>query len=169
MFNDFVRTPSIITDILLQHEVFEGNILEPCCGDGAISDILKNHDYNVISSDKFDYGYGEIKNLFQICKQHDNIITNPPFTHQQDVKKHLLRLTKKKLALLWYVKNLGNEIETKTSKHLKCIYLFTQKIQWKETKLGWLFGWYVWDKEYEGDIIIKKIKIKPLPLPSLFQ
>jgi len=69
----------------------------------------------------------------------------------------LLAITKKKLCLLWYVKNLGNEIETKTSKNLKCVYIFNKKIEWVETKLGWLFGWYVWEKGYEGDIIIKRI------------
>jgi len=158
MKNDFVKTPTEITEALLKYEKFEGDILEPCCGDGAISEVLKKHNYNVISTDKFDYGYGDIKDLFDITEQYDNIITNPPFTQQQLVKKHLLLLlTKKKLALLWYVKNLGNEIETKTSKNLKCVYVFNKRVEWVEVKLGWLFAWYVWEKGYEGDVIIKRI------------
>jgi len=157
MKNDFVKTPPEITKELLKYEKFEGEILEPCCGDGAISKVLKDNGYKVISSDKFDYGYGEVKDLFQILKPYDNIITNPPFTQQQIVKKHLLSITKRKLALLWYVKNLGNEIETKTSANLKNIYVFNQKIDWKETKLGWLFAWYVWEKGYKGEITIKRI------------
>ena len=68
-------------------------------------------------------------------------------------------ITTKKLALLWYVKNLGNEIETKSSKHLKAVYVFNQRIEWVETKLGWKFAWYVWDKDYEGDIIVKRINL----------
>ena len=87
--------------------------------------------------------------MFEITKQYDNIITNPPFGQQQLVKKHLLPLVKKKLALLWYVKNLGNEIETKTSKNLKCVYVFNKRIEWIEIKLGWLFAWYIWEKDYE--------------------
>lgn len=155
--NDFVRTPEEITEALLKYENFEGIILEPCCGDGAISKVLKKNNYNVISSDKFNYGYGDIKDLFEIKEFCANIITNPPFTQQQAIKKHLLTIVQKKLALLWYVKNLGNEIETKTSKNLKNIYVFNQKIPWVEVKLGWLFAWYVWEKDYEGDITIKRI------------
>ena len=143
MENDFVRTPKEITEALLNYEKFDGKILEPCCGDGALSEVLKQHNYQIISSDKYNYGYGEMKDLFSIWEKYDNIITNPPFTKQQAVKKHLLSITRKKLALLWYVKNLGNEIETKTSKNLKNIYVFNQKINWKETKLGWLFAWYI--------------------------
>ena len=154
--NDFVRTPKKITEALLKYEKFDGEILEPCCGDGAISKVLEKQ-YKVHSFDKFDCGYGEQKDLFEITDQYDNIITNPPFTQQQLVKKHLLSLTKKKMALLWYVKNLGNEIETKTSKNLKCIYVFNKRIEWVEVKLGWLFAWYIWEKGYEGDVIIKRI------------
>ena len=154
--HDFVRTPKEITEALLRYEKFSGEILEPCCGDGAISKVLEK-EYKVKSFDKFEYGFGEQKDLFEITEQYDNIITNPPFTQQQLVKKHLLSLTKKKLALLWYVKNLGNEIETKTSKNLKCVYVFNKKVNWVEVKLGWLFAWYVWEKGYEGDVVIKRI------------
>ena len=157
MKNDFVRTPKEITEALLKYEKFEGKILEPCCGDGKISEVLKNNGYGVISSDKFNYGYGQEKDLFEITESQDNIITNPPFTQQQVVKKYLLSITKNKLALLWFVKNLGNEVEAKTSRHLKTVYVFNQKIPWIELKFGWLFAWYVWDKNYLGDVTIKRI------------
>jgi hypothetical protein len=154
--NDFVRTPPEITRALLQHEDFQGKILEPCCGDGAISKILLQH-HEVESSDKYDYGYGKTADLFNTRDTYPNIITNPPFTQQQAVKKHLLSITGDKLALLWYVKNLGNEIETKTSANLKAVYVFSKRINWIEVKLGWLFGWYVWQKGYRGDVVIKRI------------
>jgi len=156
--NDFVQTPAEITEALLKYETFDGSILEPCCGAGAISVVLEQK-YEVISSDKNYYGFGERKDLFSITKLYDNIVTNPPFTGQQNVKKHLLSITKKKLALLWYVKNLGNEIETKTSKNLRNVYVFNKRINWAETKLGWLFAWYVWDKAWDGDIIIQRINL----------
>ena len=155
--NDFVKTPTVITEALLKHETFEGDILEPCCGDGAISKVLKSGGYNVISSDKIDYNYGEVRDLLDITNTYDNIITNPPFTQQQVVKKHLLSITNNKLIMLWYVKNLGNEVENKTSKELKTVYVLNKRIDWVELKIGWLFGWYVWEKGYEGDITIKRI------------
>jgi hypothetical protein len=156
VINDFIRTPPEITEALLRYEIFEGDILEPCCGDGAISKVLQTK-YKVVSFDKYPYGYGKQKDLFEISHPYDNIITNPPFGQQQLVKKHLLSITRKKLALLWYIKNLGNEVETKSSRNLKMVYVFDKRINWKETKLGWLFGWYIWEKGYEGDITIRRI------------
>jgi len=158
--NDFIQTPKEITEKLLEFEKFEGNILEPCCGAGAISEVLKSKGYKVFSFDKFSYGYGVQKDLFEISDEYDNVITNPPFTQQQKVKKHLISIARKKVALLWYVKNIGNEIETKTSKNLKTIYVFNKRINWVETKLGWLFAWFIWEKEYDGDITIKRIKLE---------
>lgn len=168
--NDFVQTPKYITEALLANESFEGSILEPCCGAGAISTVLQAKGYHVISSDKNEYGFGTQKDLFEIAEPFDNVITNPPFTQQQAVKKHLLSITSKKLALLWYVKNLGNEVETKTSRNLKTVYVFNQKVDWVETKLGWLFAWYVWEKGYEGDVTIRRIELGLTPLaPDRFQ
>ena len=155
--NDFVQTPKVITEMLLMNEKFEGTILEPCCGKGAISNVLLNNGYNVISQDKIDYGFGNIKDLWQINEKYDNIITNPPFTSKVKMVKHLLEYTNNKLVLLWYVKNIGNVLESKNSKHLRKIYIINQRIDWKETKLGWLFAWYVWDKNYIGETTIKRL------------
>lgn len=156
--NGFVQTPYYVTESLLENEKFEGIILEPCCGKGAISEVLKSKGYNVESSDLIDYGYGEVKDLFSLNKDYENIITNPPFALKIDMIEHLLKLTKKKLVLLWYAKNIGNLIESKRSKGLKNIYVFKRRIDWAETKIGWLFAWYVWEKGYEGDVTIKFVK-----------
>ena len=80
MKNDFVRTPKEVTEALLRYESFDGGVLEPCCGDGAISRVLLKNNYEVFSSDKFDYGYGVKQDLFEIKERPANIITNPPFT-----------------------------------------------------------------------------------------
>ena len=150
--NDFVQTPKYVTEALLERESFEGNILEPCCGAGAISTVLQAKGYQVISSDKNNYCFGFQRDLFTISEQAENIITNPPFTKQSKVKRHLLSITSKKLALLWYVKSLGFEVETKTSRNLKSVYVFPEKIAWQEIKINWLFAWYVWEKGYEGSV-----------------
>lgn len=156
--NDFVQTPEYVTRILLDNEVFDGTILEPCCGAGAISRVLLDRGYRVMSSDKNDYGYGVCKDLFDIKDRQENIITNPPFTQQVAICRHLLSVYDKKMALLWYLKNIGNVLEgAKSSSGLKTIYVINKRIDWVETKLGWLFAWYVWEKGYEGDITIRRI------------
>jgi len=156
--NDFVATPIPVIEALLRYEKFEGEIDEPCCGDGAISKCLEKNGMRVNSSDLFDYGFGNTGiDLFSLSESVDNIITNPPFTTQSKVKKHLLGLVKKKMALLWYVKNIGNEIEAPTGKYLKSIYVFNSRINWVGAKLGWKFAWYVWDKEHKGGVTITYI------------
>lgn len=155
----FVQTPEKITEILLKEENFEGDILEPCCGKGAISKVLLSHGYSVKSSDIHEYGYGEKKDVFKLQGMYDNIITNPPFNNKLAVTiyKDLQNKYRKKLVLLWYLKNLGRIVEGPTGRGLKTVYI-VGKIDWKETKLGWKFAWYVWEKGYEGAITIKVIR-----------
>ncbi len=156
--NGFVQTPEEITKKLLEFEKFEGKILEPCCGKGAISEVLKSDGYEVISSDKFDYGYSNQRDVFDITESQKNIITNPPFNNKEAVEicKHLLTIYEDKLVLLWYLKNLGRILEGRTRIGLKNVYILG-KVDWKETSLGWAFAWYVWEKGYEGDVTIKRI------------
>ena len=164
--NDFVQTPKYITEALLANESFEGSILEPCCGAGAISTVLQAKGYQVISSDINEYGFGVKRDLFTITEPVQNVITNPPFTSalQVAICKHLLSVYTKKMALLWYVKNIGNVMEGKTRKDLKTIWIYPERIDWVETKLGWLFAWYIWEKGYEGDVTIRRIERGLTPL-----
>src|SRR5882724_1020796 len=80
--NDYYKTPSNATEALLKVEQFDGTILEPACGNGAISKILCDKGYNVISTDLIDRNYG-IGGIDFLCNDYvysaDNIITNPPF------------------------------------------------------------------------------------------
>ena len=165
--NDFVETPKEITKLLLNNEKFEGNILEPCCGNGAISEILKKEGYKVISSDLNEYGYGEIKDVFDIKEEYDNIITNPPFSIKLaiPIQRYLFSKTKKKLVLLWFLKNVGQMLEGKSIEGLKYVYIIG-KVNWIETKLGWKFAWYVWEKGYKGDVMIKNLNSQNKPEAS---
>jgi len=156
--NDFVQTPKYVTEALLERESFEGSILEPCCGAGAISTVLQAKGYQVISSDKNDYGFGVQRDLFTITEPVENVITNPPFTQVAPVCRHLLNVYQKKMALFFYVKNIGTFLESNTSKELKTVYILNHKIDWVETKLGWKFAWYIWEKGYEGDVTIRRIE-----------
>lgn len=59
----------------------EKTILEPACGEGHMSEVIKSNGYNVISSDINDMGYGIVGVDFLIAPKRkcDWIITNPPF------------------------------------------------------------------------------------------
>ncbi len=158
---NFVQTPKEITEKLLEFESFTGDILEPCCGKGAISNVLIKKGYSVKSSDIGDYGFGEVKDIFSIDGKYENIITNPPFCNKEAVEvcKHLLKIYNKKLVLIWYLKNLGRIIEGKTGEGLKYVYI-VGRVDWKETTLGWKFAWYVWEKGYKGKVVVIDISKK---------
>lgn len=75
--NDFYVTDSFIIESLLKKEYFNKRILEPACGTGAISEVLKKHNYFVFSSDKYDHNYGTIY----------DVVTNPPYKIYVFVKR----------------------------------------------------------------------------------
>jgi hypothetical protein len=78
---DFYPTPAWATHALCEHETFEGAIWEPCCGDGAMSRVLKARGYSVVSTDLHDRGYGlpDMDFLKADVEDVPNIVTNPPF------------------------------------------------------------------------------------------
>jgi ParB-like chromosome segregation protein Spo0J len=55
----FYRTPTETTRALLKVEKFRSRVWELACGDGAISKVLIEAGYEVVSTDLIDRGYGE--------------------------------------------------------------------------------------------------------------
>ena len=77
---DFFPTPAWATYALIDNERFCGDIWECACGDGAMSRVLENAAREVVSSDLYDRGYGEIGHDFlKPIRTADNIVTNPPY------------------------------------------------------------------------------------------
>ena len=99
--DDFYPTPSEATQALLDRQKFTGNILEPACGDGAMSKVLISNGYEVISSDLFDRGYGKTGvNFLETTEKVDNVITNPPFKLATEFTVHSLKLARHKVVML---------------------------------------------------------------------
>ena len=80
---DFYATPPWVTEALLRHIRFRGPIWEPCCGDGAMSSILSNHGYRVVSTDIADRGFGtpgvDFLAARAVPEGCQSIVTNPPY------------------------------------------------------------------------------------------
>jgi len=79
--NDFYPTPENAIIPILKY-LPNTKIWEPACGDGAISKVLINNGFDVVSTDKNDYGYGitGIDFLNEEVKRASIMITNPPFS-----------------------------------------------------------------------------------------
>ncbi len=89
--SDFYPTPPEAVEKLLSVECIPtSTIWEPACGDGAICKVLKQHNYDVLATDKYDHGYGisGVDFLEQDEPCDLSIITNPPFRIANDFIRH---------------------------------------------------------------------------------
>ena len=167
MDNDFYSTPEIAVLELLKREKFEGSILECACGTGAISKILEREINNeIISKDLIDRGYGEVnKDFLTESGTYSNVITNPPFNIAKEFVEKALSISTNKVAFLMRIQFL----EGKKRKELfdknppSRVYVFSYRLPYlrgdeeqPETSAMCLC-WFVWDKSYKGDTIIKWI------------
>ena len=158
--NNFYPTPKYAVEELLKREKFEGNIWECACGEGDISEVLINHDYDVISSDLIDRGYGTQQDFFNSNIFSDNIITNPPYKYALEFVVEAKKQSKKKIAM--FLKTVFLESEKRkemfqdTIYPLKTIYQFSKRVSLykngkKMKNSGMIaYAWYVWDKDYKG-------------------
>lgn len=165
--NDFYPTPSYVVEALLKRETFDGNIWECACGDGAISEVLKAHGYEVISTDLIDRGYGELGDFFESDFIANNIITNPPFSLGLKFVEHAKSKSTKKIAM--FLKTVFLESEARyemfqdTDYALKTVYQFSKRISLykggvKMKNSGMIaYAWYVWEKGYVGKPTIEWI------------
>jgi len=159
---DFYQTPSWAVEKLLEHETFEGAILEPCSGAGAISKILERKGYAVKSSDirEDDGVYGNKGiDMFGIDAKADNIVTNPPFFMAKEIIEKSLSISNKKVVML--LKLVFLESVTRydffQNTPLKNVYVFCKRITMhpegteKPKNSGTIaYAWYVWEQGYIG-------------------
>jgi hypothetical protein len=161
--DDFYPTPPKVTQALLDIETFEGDIWEPACGDGAMSEVLINNGFKVSSSDLFDRGYGNTGiNFLDVTPKRkvSNIITNPPYKLAKEFVEKSLECTTGKVAFLLKLNFLesASRYPMFKSTPLKKVYVFSKRINFYEGTLesnkrsGVLaFAWYVWEHGYEGE------------------
>jgi hypothetical protein len=97
---DFYIEPRWIVEALLRVETFEGAIHDPFCGGGNIVGACLQQGLVASGSDRFDRGFGERRDAFNIVEPLENLISNPPFARIEDVIRHFLPLVRRKLALL---------------------------------------------------------------------
>ena len=98
---DHYSTPAPIVRLLLDHEHFEGSILEPCVGEARVVEhVLQERGYADVTC--FDIaGHGnERRDFFEIEERYDVVLTNPPYNQHAAFIAHAKRIARKKIALL---------------------------------------------------------------------
>ena len=80
---DFYPTPAWVTEALRRRVRLPTGIWEPCCGNGAMAQVLEGHGHRVVGTDLVDRGYGEAGRDFLVETQLPDgvaaIVTNPPY------------------------------------------------------------------------------------------
>jgi len=105
---DDFPTPPWATRALLEHVIAKDcgrleSCLEPACGAGHMSKVLKQYFKFVYSSDIGDYGYGEKINFLSdrySKTKVDWVITNPPFRHAEEFVLRSLDIAQIGVAIL---------------------------------------------------------------------
>lgn len=171
--NDFYATEPKAMEILLEVERFSPNIWECACGEGHLSEVLKKYGYNVKSTDLIDRGYGVGGVDFLEYKKPFNgdIITNPPYRYAQKFIEKALELIPvgNKVAMFLKIQFLEGKARKKlfTTYPPKVIYVSSSRLlcaknaEFEKMIAGGgsavAYAWYVWEKGYVGDTIVKWI------------
>lgn len=179
--HDYYATSPRATELLLEIEDIKHTVLEPCCGEGHISEVLKKAGHEVISSDLIyrDYGIG-CANIYDYHNEsgilyHTNkkmidtdfdIVTNPPYKEAGKMTEHMMELLNEGGKLIQFLKLTF--LESKARKELfkkyplKTLHVSSSRLltckngdfeNYKSSPIA--YGWFVWEKGYKGEPIIK--------------
>lgn len=172
--NDFYATPPLAVKHLLDVEDFNNNVWEPACGMNHIVNELRYRAYNVKCSDinkMVDDPYIEIIDFLNFEGKWDgDIITNPPFKYANEFVTKALEVVKEgaKVAMFLKIQFLEGTKRMKIFKENppKIVYVASRRYGCSETGefdengnagSAICYCWYIWEKGFKGDPIIKWI------------
>lgn len=164
--NDYYAThPSCAADIL-REETFGHLVLEPFCGIGSISEVVRAHGHCVESYDIVDRGYGKVGDFFRtdFPPGKYDIISNPPYSGDLTaIVSRCIELCKDKVALIMPLRYLSgkeryrNIYETHPPAR---IYVYVERIGIakhgdfkKYSDAGAnkeIYAWFIWQKGHTG-------------------
>ena len=165
--NEFYPTPPEAVRALLSVEQFDGSIWEPACGEGAISKVLSAAGHQVVSTDRFAYGFGEtgVDFLAERTSRARHIVTNPPygFGLADAFTLKALALTRQTGGKVAFLLNLGSLCHSSRTALWQRnsparIYAIDGVVCWPENHYGpapeyftrHRYCWVVWNPEHQG-------------------
>ena len=168
--NDYYATDPIEAHLLLEVEPELYNIQECACGEGHLAKVFDNKNKLNKATDLIDRDYGAIEN-FLYCNEPyhaGDIITNPPYKYAKEFVEHALDLIDEGRYVCMFLKVLF--LESRSRKQLfqqyppKTIYISSSRINCAKngdfnlyTSSAIAYAWFVWQKGYNSEAIIKWI------------
>lgn len=171
--NDYYATEPKAAELLLEVEDLHKLIWECACGEGHLAEVFRKHGHIVKATDLIDRGYGcgGIDFLKENIRLHGDIITNPPYKYAREFVEHAIDIVADGYKVCMFLKL--QFLEGKARRALfdtyppKCVYVSSGRIQcakngdFERMKAGGgsaiAFAWFVWQKGYTGDTVIKWI------------
>ncbi|MGH6614977.1 hypothetical protein [Sphingomonas sp.] len=162
---DFYPTPEWATYALIDNEKFDGEIWEPACGDGTMARVLAETGEQVLASDLYDRGYGEVGvDFLKSDRSVENIVTNPPYNAAEGFLETGYKLARRKCALLLrlaFLEGANRQRKIFSNTPPARVWVFSERITFypanAEVKGSGTtaYAWFVWDKGYEGPTELK--------------
>lgn len=172
--DDFYATSPRAIDELLKYQDLQlpGKIWEPSCGTGCLSDRLKQHGYDVVSTDLIDRGYGtggvDFFNVHEMPDGVKCILTNPPYKFATPYVTHSLELLPDGGILCLFLKTTfaeGKERYIKIFSSTPPVYILqcTERILCarnadfdRQARNGTAvsYAWWIWRRGYHGKTVL---------------
>lgn len=167
--NDYYATDPKAIDELLKHENFSQKIWECANGGGHLSNRLKEYGFDVLCTDLIDRGHQDVILDFLNNDYYfqGDIITNPPYKYCTEfILTALDKIPEgNKVAMFLKLQTLEgqdryNKIFSKFPP--KVVYVFSKRIQCGKNgnftgQSAVCYAWFIWQKGYKGDTILKWI------------
>lgn len=170
---DFYATDPIAAKLLLEVEKFSPNIWECACGEKHLSKVFEDAKYKVRSSDIINRCGNEVFDFLSPENKvwDGDIITNPPYKYAKEFIEKALSIIPagNKVAMFLKVQFLEGKERKKLFREFppKVVYVSSSRIlcaknaDFEGMRQGGgsavAYAWYVWEKGYKGDTIIKWI------------
>ena len=164
---DYYATEPSATEWLCKLEQFSGPILEPSCGEGHISEVLKAQGYDVTSRDLVNRGYGDEADFLSIDNTEwmGDIVTNPPYKFAREFVEKALQIVPNgnKVAMFLKLTFLEGKARRNLFRTAPPIRVWVSSSRLKCAMNGdfdaiggsaTAYAWFVWQKGYKGDTII---------------
>ena len=145
-------------------------IWECACGQGHLSEVLKNNGYDVFSSDLINRNYGApgINFLNRTNEWDGDILTNPPYKYAKEFVEKALELTKPGAYIVMFLKIqfLEGKDRRKLFEKYPPKYVYVNSARQtcyingdmsKKMSSASCYCWFVWEKGFKGEPIIRWI------------
>ena len=161
---DDFPTPPWATRALIEHILEDKHglasmdCLEPACGAGHMSKVLKEYFKEVRSADAYDYGYGLVQDFLTHpyrANTVDWVITNPPFRLGEEFVIRALSVAKRGVAILArsvFLESVGrynriflNLPPSKFAQFVERVPMVKGRLDMKATTATG-YAWLVWEK-----------------------